>query len=91
MKIHSSPGVDAEQAARDLIECGAVAIDDIGENLYDVIFEEIIDLLGHVADELDLRTVRVRTQFGPVFVMRNARLWSESEAKEDILGRYRGL
>lgn len=54
--IHVTPGVDSSAAARDLMKNGAVAIDDIGENLYDVIRDEILDDLGYTADIIDLRT-----------------------------------
>ncbi len=84
MTIHVVPGVDARAAARDLIETGAVGIDDIGENMYDIIWDEILDELGHVGDELDLRMERVATAIGPVFVLRNADVWSAADARRAV-------
>ncbi|MEQ8765474.1 MAG: hypothetical protein RL885_16220 [Planctomycetota bacterium] len=43
LKIHVAP--HARTAARDLMNDGAVGIDDIGENLYDVIRDEILEEL----------------------------------------------
>ncbi len=85
MRIHVVPGVDARAAARDLLETDAVGIDDIAENLYDVIRDEILEELGHAGDELDLRTQRVDTPIGPVFVLRNADVWSAKEARVAVL------
>ena len=85
IKIHVAPGVDARAAARDLLKTGAVGIDDIGENLHDVVREEILDELGHAGDGIDLRTQRVETPLGPVFVLRIADIWSAAEAKKAVL------
>lgn len=85
MEIHCVPGVDAAAAARDLFRDGAVGIDDIAENIYDVLHEEILEELGHLADGLDIRTQRVATSIGPVFVLRNARAWSAAEARRAVL------
>jgi len=85
MRIHVTPGVDARQAAQDLLETGAVGIDDISENLYDVIHYEILDQLGHIGDELDIRTQRVETAIGPVFVLRAAATWSAAGARRAVL------
>ena len=82
IKIHVTPGVDAREAARDFLKTGAVGIDDIGENLYDLVREEILDELGNVGDGIDLQTDRVESPLGPVFVLRNADLWSAAEAKK---------
>ncbi len=85
MRIHVVPGVDARAAARDLLETAAVGIDDIAENLYDVVRDEILEELGHAGDELDLRTQRIDTAIGPVFVLRNADVWSATEARRSVL------
>ncbi len=85
MRIHVAPGADTRAAARDLLETGAVGIDDIAENLYDVVRDEILEELGNVGDELDLRTQRIDTAIGPVFVLRNADAWSSTEAKKAVL------
>ena len=85
IKIHIAPGVDARSAARDLRKTGAVGIDDIGENLHDVVRDEILEELGHVGDGIDLRTQRVETPLGPVFVLRIADIWSASKAKKAVL------
>ena len=69
MKIHVTPGVDARAAARDLLETGAVGIDDIGENQYDGVRDELFEDLGHVVDDLDIKTQRVETRMDPVFVL----------------------
>lgn len=85
MRIHVVPGVDSRAAARDLLETGAVGIDDIGESLQDIIHDEILEELGHAGDALDLRTQRVDTALGPVFVLRNADVWSAAEARKALL------
>lgn len=90
MKIHVTPGVDARAAARDLLADGAVGIDDIGENLHDVIRDEILAELGHAADAFDLREQRIDTARGPVFVLRVARLWSAARARSAVLAECGG-
>jgi len=85
IKIHVAPGMDARKAAHDLLKDGAVGIDDIGENLYDVIRDEIIEELGHVADEIDIKTQRVDTSIGPVFVLRDANIWTAAKARKAVL------
>ena len=85
MRIHVVPGVDARAAARDLRETGAVGIDDIGEDLHEVIRDEILDELGHAGDGLDLREQRINTAIGPVFVLRDADLWSAAEVRKAVL------
>lgn len=90
IKIHVAPGMDAHAAARDLLRTGAVGIDDIGENLYDVVRDEILYHLGHAGDEIDLRTDRVRTTFGPVFVLRDAAVWSAADAREAVRAQAYG-
>lgn len=85
IKIHAAPGVDAREAARDFLKTGAVGIDDIGGNLYDLVREEILDELGNVGDGIDLESDRVESPFGPIFVLRNADLWSAAEAKKTVL------
>jgi hypothetical protein len=84
IKIHVAPGVDARAAARELLKTGAVGIDDIGEN-HDVVREEILDELGHAGDGIDLRTQRIDTPLGPVFVLRNVDVWSAADAKKAVL------
>ncbi len=84
MRIHVVPGVDARAAARDLRETGAVGIDDIGEGTHELLRDEILEELGHAADELDLRTQRVDTAIGPVFVVRNAALWSAEAVRKAV-------
>ena len=90
IKIHVAPGVDARAAAHDLLKTGAVGIDDIGENLHDVVGEEILAELGHAGDGLDLRTQRLETPFGPVFVIRIADIWSAAAAKKAVLNSVGG-
>jgi hypothetical protein len=85
IKIHVAPGVDARAAAHDLLKTGAVGIDDTGENLYDLVRDEIFDELGNAGDGIDLRTQRVDTPLGPVFVFRNADVWSAADAKKAVL------
>lgn len=85
IQIHCVPGVDAAAAARDLLRDGAVGIDDIAENLYDVIHEEILDELGHRGDGLDIRIQRVATSIGPVFVLRDSSTWSAAKARRAVL------
>ncbi len=85
MRIHVTPGIDSRAAARDLLRDGAVGIDDIGANLYDVVRDEVMDELGEVADALDIRTERVDTALGPVFVVRCADRWSATAARKVIL------
>ena len=60
-------------------------IDDISENLYDVVQDEIMDSLGVAGDELDLRTQRIDTPSGPVFVLRQASVWSAARARAEVL------
>ena len=47
--------------ARDFLKTDAVGIDDIGENLYDLVREEILDEVGNVGDPIDLQTDRVES------------------------------
>lgn len=75
-RIHVCPGVDARAAARDLSRDRAVGIDDIGENLYDVVRDEIFDRLGYAEDGVGWKTQRVSTDFGPVFVVRDPGYWT---------------
>jgi hypothetical protein len=88
LKVHCTPGVDARAAARDFRKSGAVAIDDIGENLYDVIRDEIFEELGHAADFCDIRTDRIVLSSGPVFVFRDAATWSAAEARRAVLSAF---
>lgn len=85
VRIHVVPGVDARAAARDLLRAGVVGIDDIGEGTHEMIRDEILDHLGHAGDELDLRTQRIDTPFGPVFVYRDAAVWSEQAVRQAVL------
>ena len=85
LRIHVVPGIDSRAAARDLLDVGAVGIDDIGEETFPLIRDEIFDELGHAADELDIRTQRVDTNAGPVFVLRNADVWSAAQTRKAIL------
>ena len=87
LKIHVTPGVDARAAARDLMRDVAVGIEDIGENLYDVIRDEILEELGFEGDGLDLRTDRVETAIGPVFVTRERSAWTAATAKKAVLSQ----
>ena len=91
IKIHVAPGVDALDAARDFLRTGAVGIDDIGENLYDLVREEILDELGNVGDGIELETDRVESPLGPVFVLRNADLWSAAQARNAVLKAVAGM
>ena len=93
MKIHVVPGVDARAAARDLLANGAVGIDDIAENMYDLIWDEIVEALGHGADETAIRRQRVATAIGPVFVLRDAALWTAAQVRaavHEMRGHPRG-
>ena len=72
MKIHITPGVDSAAAARDFMEYGTVGIDDFGGNLYDTIWDNILEILGHAADDLIIKEQRISTRLGPVFVLRDA-------------------
>jgi hypothetical protein len=90
MKIHVTPGLEARAAAEDLIRDGAVGIDDIGENLHDVVREEILAELGHAAEALDIRVQRVATALGPVFVLRVADIWSSARARKTVLASRGG-
>jgi len=85
IQIHVVPGADATAAARDLLEAGAVGIDDIGEHSHADIEGEILDELGHAGDALDLQYERVDTALGPVFVVRNSAEWSAREASAAVL------
>ena len=86
LRIHVVPGVDARAAARDFLDDGAVGIDDIAENMYEVIWDEVLEALGHVADEIGIRRQRVETRIGPVFVLRNGALWTAARAKAAVVG-----
>ena len=83
-----SPGVDVRAAVRDLMKDGAVGIDDIGENTYDSIRDAILDSLGHAAGGFDLRTQRIATAMGPVFVLRNHHVWSAANTRRAVLSEY---
>ncbi|MDX9723333.1 MAG: hypothetical protein RBU37_21455 [Myxococcota bacterium] len=85
MRIHIVPGVNLRAAASDLRKTGLVAIDDIAERSWEELFSYIIDELGHDADELELRTQRIETRFGPVFVLREADRWTAAKAKKAVL------
>jgi len=85
MQIHCTPGVDTAAAAADLLRDGAVGIDDITENLYDLDQLEIFDEIGHAVDEMDIREQRIETRAGPVFVLRVASLWTAAQAKAAVL------
>jgi hypothetical protein len=84
MRIHVVPGVDAASAAADLMQTGMVAVDDIGRESYQGVFEEILEELGHMADVLDLREQRVETPLGPVFILREPSMWSASRARKAV-------
>jgi hypothetical protein len=76
---------DASGAAHDLIRMGMVAVDDIGEGLHDVAWEELHEELGHGADGLNLKKQRVDTGWGPVFVMRDADRVTAAAARKAVL------
>lgn len=87
------PGVNARAGARDFLANGAVGIDDIAENMYDVIWDEVLEILGHVADAAAIRRQRIETSIGPVFVLRDGTLWTAAKARATVLdmrGRPRG-
>lgn len=90
MRIHVVPGVDAESAAADVLSVGMVMVDDIGEQSYQVVFDEILEELGHMGDGLDLREQRVETPFGPVFILREPDMWSAARAKKAVLAARSG-
>ena len=90
MRIHVVPGVDAELAAADLLATGMVAVDDIGEQSYKGVFDEIMEELGHMADGLDLREQCVETPLGAVFVLRDPDMWSAARAKKAVLAARGG-
>jgi hypothetical protein len=62
---------NAKVAAREVLEFGFTLIDDISEVLVDVTKDELMDELSHAADEMDIRTNRVETGWGPVFIFRD--------------------
>jgi hypothetical protein len=85
LKIHVVPGVDARAGARDFLVNGAVGIDDIAEDMYEVIWEEILEELGHAADGMAIRRQRIETRTGPVFVFRDGALWTAANARAAVL------
>jgi hypothetical protein len=90
MRVHVVPGVDAGSAAADLLANGMVAVDDIGRQSYAGVFDEIMEELGHMADGLDLREQHVETPFGPVFILREADMWTAARAKKAVLAERGG-
>ena len=90
MRIHVVPGVDEELAASDLLATGMVAVDDIGEQSYQGVFDDILGELGHIADGLDLRKQQVETPLGPVFILRDPDMWSAARTKKVVLAARGG-
>lgn len=88
LNIHSVHDFDARSAAREFVRLGAVAVDDISENLYDLARDELFDELGHAADAFEIRTQRVPTSIGPVFVFRDPARVSATQAKALVLAEY---
>lgn len=84
MRVHVVPGVDTQSAAADLVATGMVAVDDIGEQSYQGVFEEIMEELGHMGDGLDFGEQRIETPLGPVFVLREPSMWSAARAKKAV-------
>jgi hypothetical protein len=84
-RIHVCPGVDARAAARDVARDGAVGIDDIVGDLHDVVIAEILDRLGHAADEVDWARQRVQGPFGPVYILRDPERWTAAAARRVVL------
>lgn len=82
LEIRLSQGFDAAAAAVEMLELGVTLVDDIAEQLYDICREEVMDELGHAADEMDVQVTRVATSFGPVFIFRDRRRVTLAEAKK---------
>jgi hypothetical protein len=72
MNIPEVRDFDGSFAARELLKQGFTAVDDIGEQLYKHAEAELFDALGHRADSMNIETDRVDTDWGPVFVFRDA-------------------
>lgn len=85
MEIHDIHGFDARRAANELLSAGFIAIDDISWQLVDCAWDEVLNALGHAADELVLARQRVETSLGPVFVIRDAELVSAAKARREVL------
>lgn len=62
---------NARVAAREVLEFGFTMVDDISEKLVDCVKDELFDELSQSADEMDIRTDRVETGWGPVFIFRD--------------------
>ena len=85
MRIHLVHDLDAHAAARDLLENGMVAIDDITEELIDDAEEDIFEELGYAGDGILLTKQRVDTSWGPVFVLRDPDVVSAAKARAAVL------
>ncbi len=72
MRIPEVRDFNGVRAGRELLKQGYTAVDDIGELLYKHAEAELFEALGHQADFMDIVTDRVDTDFGPVFVFRDA-------------------
>lgn len=81
LQIRLSQGFDAAAAAGEMLEHGVTLVDDIAEQLYDVCRDEVIEELGHAADEMDVQVTRVTTSIGPVFIFRDRNRVPLAEAK----------
>lgn len=84
VRIHDVHDFDAAAAAEDLLRHGIVAIDDVTERLHECAEEELLEVLGHVADELEIRRHTVDTPFGRVFVLRDAARITAREATRRV-------
>lgn len=87
LAIHDVHALDARSAAAELARQGMVAVDDISEGLIDCAWEEIFDELGDAADGMPLKTQRIETPWGPVFVMRDADRVSAAAARGAVLSQ----
>lgn len=88
MQIYSVHDFDAKSAARDFLREGIVAVDDVSANLYDLAREELFHQLGHATDAFDIKTQRVPTYVGPVFVFRDASRISAKQARMFVLAQF---
>jgi len=62
---------NAKVAAREVLKFGFTLVDDISGVLVDAVKDELFEELSHAADVMDIRTDRVETGWGPVFIFRD--------------------
>jgi len=71
MRIPDIYDFDPEQAAQEVLTFGFTAVDDISEQLVESALDGLYEALGFAGDHLDLKTDRIDTSWGPVFVFRD--------------------